>query len=135
MVAVFYIARVTPAPAPLGLNAHAAARRFGDRNIRNSRMIEFLRTAGAIDRIERMIDDARQRVVLITPFVQLNPQIAERLQEAGERGVAVTFVYSKISEETSPRPSMRPSKPSRGSACTTMKRSRPRATSANASWC
>lgn len=76
-----------------------AALRFPDPcNLGSLFMIEFLRTAGAIDRIERMIDDARERVVLISPFVKLTPQIAERLQEAGERGVAVTFVYGKTGD-------------------------------------
>ena len=58
-------------------------------------MAEFLTTLGAADRLERLVTQARQRLVLISPFLQVSPILLERLQEAERRGVVLTVVYGK----------------------------------------
>lgn len=58
-------------------------------------MIEFLTTNNTLAHLERVIDQAHQQIVLISPYVQIPPGIQRRLQSAAARGVPTAFVYGK----------------------------------------
>lgn len=66
-----------------------------------STMIEYIDTPGAISRIQHIIDEARQRLVLVSPFLQIAPNILGRLSNAERKGVGIGIVYGK-EEELSP---------------------------------
>jgi len=58
-------------------------------------VIDFLTTAGIIHRLEETIDNARKRIVLVSPYLQLSKTIIERLSAADERGVELDLIYGK----------------------------------------
>lgn len=58
-------------------------------------MAEFLTTHGTTARIEEVIARARERIVLISPYLRWSKILLERLLEADRRGVRVIFVYGK----------------------------------------
>ena len=58
-------------------------------------MAEFLTTAGTIHHIEQIITQAKRTLVFITPYVQISKNVFERLQDASNRKVKITFVYGK----------------------------------------
>lgn len=58
-------------------------------------MTTFLTTHGTAYHLERVLTEAAAEVVLVSPFLQLSPTLAQRLQDAGRRGVAITLVYGK----------------------------------------
>lgn len=58
-------------------------------------MAEFLTTNGTSYNIENIIIDARGRLILISPYLQLSKTFYERLKDASNRNVKVTIVYGK----------------------------------------
>lgn len=58
-------------------------------------MPRFLTTAGTSYHIERIITNARERLVLISPYLQMSQILLERLVEANDRGVKIQIVYGK----------------------------------------
>ena len=58
--------------------------------------VEFLTTHATAAQIERLIIDARERIVLISPYLRWSPLLYERLAEADRRGVHTVFVYGKV---------------------------------------
>ena len=58
-------------------------------------MAEFLTTAGTIHHMEQIITQAKRSLVFITPYVQISKNVFERLQDAANRKVKITFVYGK----------------------------------------
>ena len=57
--------------------------------------VEFLTTHATTAQIERLIIDARDRLVLISPYLRWSPLLYERLVEADRRSVHTVFVYGK----------------------------------------
>lgn len=55
-------------------------------------MAEILTTTGSAHKIEQLIHQARERLVIVSPFLQVPQVWLERLIEASSRGVAVTIV-------------------------------------------
>jgi hypothetical protein len=55
----------------------------------------FLTTHGTAFHIEQIIAQARARLVLICPYLQLSKTLLERLQDADRNGVKTTLVYGK----------------------------------------
>ena len=58
-------------------------------------MAEFLTTNGTSYNIENIIIDAKGRLILISPYLQLSKTFYERLKDASNRNVRVTIVYGK----------------------------------------
>lgn len=58
-------------------------------------MIEYITAPGAVHRIQEIIDDAETCIVLVSPFLKLAPNIAERLRAADQREVKSAIVYGK----------------------------------------
>lgn len=58
-------------------------------------MPEFITTKGTAHYLEQIITGARERLVLISPYLQISEVFLQRLQDAAGRGVATTIVYGK----------------------------------------
>ena len=58
-------------------------------------MAKFLTTAGVIHQVEDIIKGAKKKLVLISPFVQINKMIMERLHQASDSGVQIILIYGK----------------------------------------
>lgn len=67
--------------------------------------IDFLTTRGIGDAIEKIINNATDEIVLVSPFIDLPNGIFERLVQADQRGVSITILYGKseLSKEVSNR--------------------------------
>lgn len=63
--------------------------------LNDSNMAEFLTTHATAYVIERVIQRADERLVLVTPYLQLSRTLAERLRDADRRGVRTVLVYGK----------------------------------------
>lgn len=66
-------------------------------------MAEFLTTIGVCDRLERIIEEAEEKLVLVSPYVQFSPTFLERLKGAERRGVKITLIYGKEELKTGER--------------------------------
>jgi hypothetical protein len=53
--------------------------------------------------IEKLIEDARERITLISPFWRFPENLYQRLVQAGRRGVLIRIVFGKEELETSQR--------------------------------
>lgn len=58
-------------------------------------MAEFKTTNMTAGCIEEMIADAEKKLVLISPYLQIDPRFIERMIHAARRGVQVTVVFGK----------------------------------------
>ena len=58
-------------------------------------MAEFLTTNGVSFRIETIIMEARKKLVLVSPFLQLSKTFFERLKDASNRNVEIIIIYGK----------------------------------------
>ena len=58
-------------------------------------MAKFLTTSGISYEVENIIKEAKKKLVLISPYVQINKMLLERLQNASDKGVQITFIYGK----------------------------------------
>lgn len=61
-------------------------------------MAEFLDTTAISYRLERLLKDAQQRIILISPYMKVRPRIRELIEDAVRRGVKVLVVYGKKEE-------------------------------------
>lgn len=58
-------------------------------------MAEFLTTNGTSYHIENIIIDAKTKLVLVSPYLQISKTFYERLKDASNKGVAVKIIYGK----------------------------------------
>lgn len=58
-------------------------------------MAEFLTTRGTSHHIENIIMDARNKLILVSPYLQLSKTFFERLKDASKRGVQIKIIYGK----------------------------------------
>lgn len=58
-------------------------------------MAKFLTTSAAITEIEKIINNTKSRLVLICPFVKIQDNLFQNLQDADRRGIRTTLVYGK----------------------------------------
>ncbi len=58
-------------------------------------MAEFLTTQGTSYYIEDIIRNAKNRLFLISPYLQLSRNLSDRLKDADNRKVKITLVYGK----------------------------------------
>ena len=58
-------------------------------------MAEFLTTTGISYHLERIITNAKDRLVLISPFLRINQRLRERLEEQNRFKIDVRVIYGK----------------------------------------
>jgi hypothetical protein len=58
-------------------------------------MAEFLTTIGTSYNIEKIIIEAKSKLVLVSPYLQLSKTFYERLKDASNRNVAIKIIYGK----------------------------------------
>lgn len=58
-------------------------------------MAEFLTTNGISYTIEKVIIEAKKKLVLVSPYLQLSKTFYERLKDAANKGVAIKIIYGK----------------------------------------
>lgn len=58
-------------------------------------MAEFLTTYGTSYNIENIIIDAKAKLILISPYLQLSKTFYERLKDASNKGVSIKIIYGK----------------------------------------
>lgn len=58
-------------------------------------MAKFLTTRGTSSEIESIINNARHRLVLISPFIQISESLFQTLRDADRRKVEIILVYGK----------------------------------------
>lgn len=59
-------------------------------------MADFLTTADIVAETEKIIKGAKEKLTLVSPYIQMSRTLVERLQDADERGVDTTLVYGKV---------------------------------------
>jgi phosphatidylserine/phosphatidylglycerophosphate/cardiolipin synthase-like enzyme len=62
------------------------------------RMAEFLDTTAISFQIERLLKTARQRIILISPYLKLRPRVRQLVEDAVRMNVSVQVVYGKKEE-------------------------------------
>ena len=63
-------------------------------------MAIFLTTSHTSAAIEDIIKEARGKLVLVSPYWQLSPNLIRRLQAAAEKGVETTVIYREGEAKT-----------------------------------
>lgn len=63
-------------------------------------MAEFLTTSGTSFNLENIILDAKTKLILVSPYLQISKTFYERLKDASNRNVAIKIIYGK--EEINP---------------------------------
>ncbi len=58
-------------------------------------MAEFLTTLGTSSYIEKILLTAKERVYLVSPYLQFSRHFHERLLDVSEKGIAIVIVYGK----------------------------------------
>jgi phosphatidylserine/phosphatidylglycerophosphate/cardiolipin synthase-like enzyme len=58
-------------------------------------MAKFLTTHATASQLESVILQAKSKLYLVTPYLQVSPVLLQRLTDAGKRGVRITVVYGK----------------------------------------
>lgn len=58
-------------------------------------MAEFLTTTGTSHHIENIIIDASNKLILVSPYLQLSKTLFERLKDASAKGVKIKIIYGK----------------------------------------
>ena len=58
-------------------------------------MAKFLTTSGTSYYIERTIIDAKKKLVLVSPYLQISKTFLERLNDASNKGVQIKIIYGK----------------------------------------
>ncbi|WP_299714280.1 phospholipase D family protein [uncultured Tenacibaculum sp.] len=58
-------------------------------------MAEFLTTNGTSYHIENIIIGAEEKLVLVSPYLQISKTFYERLKDASKRGVNISIIYGK----------------------------------------
>lgn len=58
-------------------------------------MAEFLTTNGTSYNIENIIIDAKSKLILVSPYLQISKTFYERLKDASNKNVAIKIIYGK----------------------------------------
>lgn len=71
-------------------------------------MAEFLNTSRISTELERIITDAEERLVIISPYIKAEQRILEKLEDAAKRGVAVRVIHGKRDLRSDERGRLKP---------------------------
>lgn len=69
-------------------------------------MAEFLTTNGTSYNIENIIIDAKSKLILVSPYLQISKTFYERLKDASNKNVAIKIIYGKDELKTNERNSL-----------------------------
>lgn len=58
-------------------------------------MAEFLTTSGISHHLENIITGAKNKLILISPYLQISKTLFERLKDTNDRQVNITIIYGK----------------------------------------
>ena len=58
-------------------------------------MAEFLTTSGTSHNIENVIIDAKTKLILVSPYLQISKTLKERLKDASNRNVKIKIIFGK----------------------------------------
>lgn len=58
-------------------------------------MADFLTTRGTSHQIENIIMEAKSKLILLSPFLQISKTLFERLKDASKKGVNIKIIYGK----------------------------------------
>lgn len=58
-------------------------------------MVEFLTTSRISDQLEQIIRNAEECLVIVSPYLKVDPRIIEHLEDAAKRGVAIQVIHGK----------------------------------------
>ncbi len=58
-------------------------------------MAEFLTTSGTSHHIENIIIEAKSKLILVSPYLQISKTLFERLKDASNRRVSIKIIYGK----------------------------------------
>lgn len=58
-------------------------------------MAKFLRTNGVSDAIDRIISEAKNEILIVSPYLKVHTQLLERMQQAARRNVRIILIYGK----------------------------------------
>jgi len=58
-------------------------------------MVEFLKTTGVSYHLENLIDNSREKLILISPYLKINDRIKEQLEEKNRMKMDVRMIYGK----------------------------------------
>ena len=58
-------------------------------------MATFLTTIDTSSEIERLILNAKSKLVLVTPYLKMSRLLHERIQDANKNGISITLIYGK----------------------------------------
>jgi phosphatidylserine/phosphatidylglycerophosphate/cardiolipin synthase-like enzyme len=58
-------------------------------------MAQFLTTSGTSYNIENIIIEAKSKLVLVSPYLQISKTLYERLKDASNKNVAIKIIYGK----------------------------------------
>lgn len=58
-------------------------------------MAEFLRTSGINHKLDEIIINAKEHLLILSPYVQVSDNLLSRLIEAGQNNIKINFVYGK----------------------------------------
>jgi phosphatidylserine/phosphatidylglycerophosphate/cardiolipin synthase-like enzyme len=58
-------------------------------------MAEFLTTSGTSFNLENIILEAKTKLILVSPYLQISKTFYERLKDASNRNVAIKIIYGK----------------------------------------
>ena len=59
-------------------------------------MPQFLTTSGISHEMERIIREAKQEVIIVSPYLKTNPILQEYLQDKSRQQVPIKLVYGKV---------------------------------------
>ncbi len=69
-------------------------------------MAKFLTTNGISNQIEQIIIGAEEKLVLVSPYLQISKTFFERLKDASKKNVEITIVYGKDELKSNERKSL-----------------------------
>ncbi len=58
-------------------------------------MVKFLTTLETSARIEKIVREAKEKLILISPYLKMNKLFYDRLKDADANGIKITFIYGK----------------------------------------
>ena len=58
-------------------------------------MAQFLTTSGVTYHLENLIKDAREKLILISPFLKLNERIRQMIEDKDRDKIDIRVVYGK----------------------------------------
>lgn len=58
-------------------------------------MVEFLGTSRISVELEQIIGNAEERLVIVSPYLKVDPRIIEHLEDAAKRGVSIRVIHGK----------------------------------------